>query len=79
MNTPSLNRSLMQDIINASVEMEELCPELYLFIDETPQLVGDVTEKGPSTTALYEYLQTLKCQLVNYLFISKRQFYTVQN
>ncbi|MNL44667.1 hypothetical protein D3C87_1672580 [compost metagenome] len=66
MNTLSLNKSLMQDIITALVEMEELCPELYLFIDETPQLISgsDITENGPSIIALQEYLQTLKCQLV---------------
>ncbi|MCO4291463.1 hypothetical protein NF867_01125 [Solitalea sp. MAHUQ-68] len=66
MNTLDINKSLMQDIIVASVEMEELCPELYLFLDETPQLRNEVIEKTPSTAALQEYLETLKCQLLKF-------------
>ncbi|POY36098.1 hypothetical protein C3K47_12940 [Solitalea longa] len=71
MNTIGINKSLMQDIILVSVEMEELCPEIYLFLDETPQLRNEVTEKTPSTVALQDYLETLKCQLLKYLIVCR--------
>jgi hypothetical protein len=60
-------KQLMQEIVEFTTEIETNYPELYKYLDETPILISNSTNKGISSTDLENYLNTLKEQLKDYI------------